>query len=58
MGVLSNCFLGKENRSKAEQLGQFPLILSTWNEKHWMKPELIEQSELLQVKLILTVSIG
>ena len=35
-----------------ENLGSgFPLILSAWNEKHWLKPELVEQSELLQVKL-------
>ena len=39
-----------------ENLGSgFPLILSAWNEKHWLKPELVEQPELLQVKLILTV---
>ena len=39
-----------------ENLGSgFPLILSAWNEKHWLKPELIEQPELLQVKLILTI---
>ena len=39
-----------------ENLGSgFPLILSEWNEKHWLKPELIEQRELLQVKLILSV---
>ena len=39
-----------------ENLGSgFPLILSAWNEKHWMKPELVEQPDLLQVKLILTV---
>ena len=26
-----------------ENLGSgFPLILSAWNEKHWLKPELIE----------------
>jgi hypothetical protein len=31
----------------------FPLILSAWNEKHWLKPELIEQPELMQVKLVL-----
>ena len=29
--------------------------LSAWNEKHWIKPELIEQTELLQVKLRLTI---
>ena len=39
-----------------ENLGSgFPLILSVWNEKHWLKPELIEQSELMQVKLILHI---
>ena len=39
-----------------ENLGSgFPLILSAWNEKHWLKPELIEQRELLQVKLILSI---
>ena len=39
-----------------ENLGSgFPLILSAWNEKHWLKPELIEQPELLQVKLILSI---
>ena len=29
--------------------------LSAWNEKHWIKPELIEQTELMQVKLVLHV---
>lgn len=39
-----------------ENLGSgFPLILNAWNEKHWLKPELQEQSELMQVKLILHV---
>src|SRR5574344_2796824 len=39
-----------------ENLGSgFPLILSAWNEKHWLKPELIEQPELMQVKLILHI---
>jgi len=39
-----------------ENLGSgFPLILSAWNEKHWLKPELVEQPELLQVKLILHI---
>ena len=39
-----------------ENIGSgFPLILSAWNEKHWLKPELIEQRELLQVKLVLTI---
>lgn len=39
-----------------ENLGSgFPLILNAWNEKHWLKPELIEQPELMQVKLVLHV---
>ena len=39
-----------------ENLGSgFPLILSAWNEKHWVKPELFEQPELLQVKLKLSI---
>lgn len=39
-----------------ENLGSgFPLILNTWNEKHWMKPELLEQTELMQVKLTLYI---
>lgn len=39
-----------------ENLGfGFPLILSAWNEKHWLKPKLIEQLELMQVKLILHI---
>lgn len=29
--------------------------MSAWNEKRWIKPELIEQPELLQVKLRLTI---
>lgn len=37
-----------------ENIGSgFPLILQAWNEKHWAKPELIEQPELMQTKLIL-----
>ena len=37
-----------------ENLGSgFPLILNAWNDKHWMKPELVEQPELMQVKLTL-----
>ena len=33
-----------------ENLGSgFPLILNAWNEKHWIKPELLEQPELMQV---------
>ena len=39
-----------------ENLGSgFPLILSAWDEKHWLKPELIEQPDLMQVKLVLTI---
>lgn len=39
-----------------ENLGSgFPLILNAWNEKHWLKPELIEQPELMQVKLVLHI---
>ena len=39
-----------------ENLGSgFPLILSAWNEKHWLKPQLIEQRDLMQVKLILSI---
>lgn len=37
-----------------ENLGSgFPLILNAWNEKHLIKPELVEQPELMQVKLTL-----
>ncbi len=39
-----------------ENLGSgFPLILNAWNEKHWLKPELIEEPELMQVKLVLHI---
>jgi predicted HTH transcriptional regulator len=39
-----------------ENLGSgFPLILSAWNEKHWLEPELIEQKDLKQVKLVLHI---
>ena len=39
-----------------ENLGSgFPLILNAWNEKHWMKPELLEQQDLMQVKLTLYI---
>ena len=31
------------------------LILNAWNEKHWLKPELLEQPDLLQVKLTLHI---
>ena len=37
-----------------ENIGSgFPLILKAWSDKHWIEPDLIEQPELLQVKLIL-----
>ena len=37
-----------------ENLGSgFPFILNAWNEMHWKKPELVEQPELMQVKLTL-----
>ncbi len=40
-----------------ENIGSgFPLILSAWNEKQWMRPELMEQPELMQVKLVLRVN--
>ena len=29
--------------------------LSAWKEKHWIKPELVEQTELMQVKLVLHI---
>ena len=39
-----------------ENLGSgFPLILSAWNEKHWLKPELIEEPKMMQVKLTLHI---
>ena len=39
-----------------ENLGSgFPLILNAWNEKHWVRPELLEQPELMQVKLTLHI---
>ena len=39
-----------------ENLGSgFPLILHAWDEKHWIKPELVEQPELMQVKLTLHI---
>ena len=42
-----------------ENLGSgFPLILHAWDEKHWTKPELIEQAELMQVKLVLWLDKG
>lgn len=31
----------------------FPLILSAWKEKKWASPKLIEESDLMQVKLVL-----
>ena len=42
-----------------ENLGSgFPLILHAWDEKHWTKPKLIEQPELMQVKLVLLLDMG
>ena len=42
-----------------ENLGSgFPLILSAWNEKHWLEPELVEQTDLRQVKLTLHILTG
>ena len=38
-------------KSKSRENSNFLFILNAWNEKHWMKPELIEQPELMQVKL-------
>ena len=38
---------------KSRENSNFLFILNAWNEKHWMKPELIEQPELMQVKLTL-----
>ena len=39
-----------------ENLGWgFPLILNAGNEKHWIKPELLEQPELMQVRLTLHI---
>ena len=39
-----------------ENIGSgFPLILHAWNEKQWSKPQLVEQPELLQVKLTLQI---
>ena len=37
-----------------ENLGSgFPLILNAWSEQGWLRPELIEQTELMQVRLTL-----
>ena len=39
-----------------ENLGSgFPLILNAWNEKHWLRSELLKQPELMQVKLTLHI---
>ena len=39
-----------------ENLGSgFHFILNTWNEKHWIKSELLKQPELMQVKLTLHI---
>ena len=37
-----------------ENIGSgFPLILDAWHEKHWIRPELVEHTELMQVRLSL-----
>lgn len=33
----------------------FPLILKAWEEKNWLRPELIEEQDLMQVKLVLYI---
>ena len=39
-----------------ENIGSgFPLILKAWDQNHWLKPELFEQPELMQVRLVLTI---
>lgn len=39
-----------------ENLGSgFPLILNAWKERQWPQPEVIEQPELMQVKLVLPI---
>ena len=39
-----------------ENLGSgFPLILNAWQERHWLEPQLVEQPELMQVKLELRI---
>ena len=39
-----------------ENIGSgFPLILKAWDPNHWLKPELFEQPELMQVRLVLTI---
>jgi len=39
-----------------EGLGSgFPLILNAWEEKRWVRPELIEEQDLMQVKLVLYI---
>jgi len=39
-----------------EGLGSgFPLILNAWEKKHWVRPELIEEQDLMQVKLVLYI---
>ncbi len=39
-------------------MASFPLIMQAWDEKHWSKPELIEQPELMQVKLVLRLDMN
>lgn len=42
-----------------EGLGSgFPLILDAWNEKQWPRPELVEEQDLMQVKLVLKFGIN
>ncbi len=42
-----------------EGLGSgFPLILDAWNEKQWPRPELVEEQDLMQVKLVLKIGIN
>lgn len=67
--IVEQIYAGEETRARnqrlqnmfrmigfGENLGSgFPLILSAWNEKHWLKPELIEQRDLMQVKLVLSI---
>ena len=39
-----------------ENIGSgFPLILKAWDQNHWLKPELFEQPEQMQVRLVLTI---
>ena len=67
--LTSLIYMGGESRSRnqriqnmlrmigyGENLGLgFPFILSAWNEKHWLVTEIIEQQDLMQVKLIMHI---